>query len=428
VRRQLLLLLASVFLVSFASSTSAAGAEVFPAGATGHDLSFPQCGSPLAAKPPTFVIVGATGGKPFMQNPCLATQYAWAASAGGVPSLYLNLKSPVGTNSDEALSGPRGACRPEERECQAYNFGFKSAQHALTYAASQRAIAASWWLDVETTNTWSSDTAMNAIVIGGAIDFLKGTGATVGIYSSQTQWLEIAGGYKPGLPVWVAMAPNAAMAPRHCTRGFGGGEVHLVQYIVGGADMNYACTAADRTVTTDLALVGIPGSLATVVTDSGCLNVRAQAGLIGAAGVCLPAGTQVTLLEGSSVADGYHWHRISSGSTVGWVAGTYLRSVTGSTAGPVPVIEAPSNRGKITTGSVPRAGGFGLIVFGGGTNAELLTASGCAATSAVFWASNSAGGFDAYVPGAGVEVVNAAWNSRFGGSIPADTALIGRCQ
>ena len=83
--------------------------------------------------------------------------------------------------------------------------------------------------------------------------------------------------------------------------------------------------------------------------------------------------------------------------------------------------------GTIIAGSIPSSGGFGLIVFGGGTNAQLLTASGCPQATAVFYATNAAGGFVTYIPGTGIAAVNAAWNALFANGIPSPSALIGKC-
>lgn len=83
--------------------------------------------------------------------------------------------------------------------------------------------------------------------------------------------------------------------------------------------------------------------------------------------------------------------------------------------------------GRITAGGVPTSGGFGLIVFGGGTGAQLLAASGCPAASAAFWVAEG-GDFVTYVPGSTIGAVNAAWEARFPGGIPAGTALMGRCR
>ncbi|RLT27744.1 MAG: carboxypeptidase regulatory-like domain-containing protein [Chloroflexi bacterium] len=87
----------------------------------------------------------------------------------------------------------------------------------------------------------------------------------------------------------------------------------------------------------------------------------------------------------------------------------------------------PSQAGTIVSGSVPPDGGFGLIVYGGGTYSQLVTASGCPAARAVFWVTQG-GTFLVYVPTTAVGAVNAGFQAAFpNDSIPANTALIGRC-
>jgi hypothetical protein len=87
---------------------------------------------------------------------------------------------------------------------------------------------------------------------------------------------------------------------------------------------------------------------------------------------------------------------------------------------------ASAQAGTITYGSIPAGGGFGLIVFGGGTLEELVTASGCPAATATFWAT-SGGQFIAYIPGTSVAAVNEAFIGLFPEGIPANTPLVGRC-
>jgi hypothetical protein len=80
--------------------------------------------------------------------------------------------------------------------------------------------------------------------------------------------------------------------------------------------------------------------------------------------------------------------------------------------------------GTIVAGSVPQVG-FGLLVFGGGTNEQLVEASGCPPLIARFWAS-SGGEFVVFIPGSKIAVVNAVWNTLFKDGIPENTPLIGR--
>lgn len=87
---------------------------------------------------------------------------------------------------------------------------------------------------------------------------------------------------------------------------------------------------------------------------------------------------------------------------------------------------ASAQTGTIISGSIPPTGGFGIIVFGGGSNEQLVTASGCPVETAVFWAT-SEGEFVPFVPASEVAAVNKAWNELFPLGIPENTGLIGRC-
>lgn len=90
---------------------------------------------------------------------------------------------------------------------------------------------------------------------------------------------------------------------------------------------------------------------------------------------------------------------------------------------PVPTTPPPSG----AQSTLP-ARGFGLFVFAGGSNAQLVASVACSASTLTFWATNAAGEFDTYVPGVSIAAVNAGWNARFPNGVPANTPLIGRCQ
>ena len=422
------LLLGTLILAPRASADE----PLFPGGSTGYDVSFPQCSLPLPSQPYAFAIVGVTGGRPFTTNPCLATQYQWALKSGRPPGLYVNTKSPVGMNAEEALTGPAGNCLPTDEACKADNFGYKLALHAVAHAKAQNVTAGSWWLDIETMNTWSADTAMNARVIASAIRFLQNEGKLVGIYSSPQQWTEIAGSYQPGLPVWVAMAPNAAAAPGYCTREFAGGEVHLVQYIVNNFDVNYACRLVDRVPQP----IGPAGSTVLVMPDGGCLNMRATPGLSGRISACLATGTRLMLLPDALVnADGFHWHRVTTGTTSGWVVSVYIQPVTSTTPTPTPAptptpiatplptptpVPTPSG----TFAAPPRFGAAGqsLVVFVGGTVDQLEAATSAAGASGA-WIQESSGAYHLLIPG-GPAFLKVPIVARFPSGFAAATAVM----
>ena len=109
------------------------------------------------------------------------------------------------------------------------------------------------------------------------------------------------------------------------------------------------------------------------------------------------------------------------------VRGAFVKTATDACPAFVGTFAGMRSSGTITSGAVPRAGGFGLVVFGGGTSDQLVGASGCPRETAAFWSTASDGTFVAYVPAATVIEVNRAWSTLFIGGIPPNTPLIGRC-
>lgn len=231
-------------------STMAAAAPKSASSSVGYDVSYPQCGGPLPANP-AFGIVGVNDGLAYGKNPCLATQYEWASRAPKAPAFYMNTGNP-GTAATRvpwySQAGPE-ACSPSDESACAYNYGYHAARYAFEYASQQispaAAVSANWWLDVEIANSWSTDHALNQRDIQGSIDYLTAAGVPlVGIYSTGYQWGQITGSAQLGssIPNWVAGALNAKRAPAMCSSSFSGGRVHLVQYLSGGFDANYACS------------------------------------------------------------------------------------------------------------------------------------------------------------------------------------------
>lgn len=211
----------------------------YQTGATGYDISFPQCGGPYPSGSHAVAVVGVTGGRAFSQNPCLASEAAWAGSG---LNLYLNVNQPSWSDQSEAMTGPEASCAAsgssEAVLCQAYDYGWNDAQYGLNYAASQGVQASVWWLDVECPATacswsstyWSTNLALNAAVIQGALNALQLAGAAAGVYSTTYQWGAIAGQATPAVPIWYAGWNNPPSY--YCSEGkaeFTGGPVWLVQ-------------------------------------------------------------------------------------------------------------------------------------------------------------------------------------------------------
>jgi hypothetical protein len=221
----------------------------------GYDISYPQCGGAYPVNP-AFGIVGVNGGRVFSVNPCLASQITWGG--GLATELYANTGNP-----GPALSSfwPKGqtspkvcdAANPDTADC-AYDYGWNAAKHSFDTAVAAYAqlrlagspAATAWWLDVETSNSWRSDTALNVAVLQGGVDYLRSVGVTrLGIYSTTAQWGEITGGSTvfADLPSWGAGAPNEKAAKQHCisTPGFTGGRLAMVQFIISGFDADIRC-------------------------------------------------------------------------------------------------------------------------------------------------------------------------------------------
>lgn len=213
-----------------------------------YDVSWPQCGETLPSHADA-AIVGVNGGKPYEENPCLVEQYQWAVSATGQPAFYMNTANP-GTASRVVdwyrQNSPKASCsRADEAAC-AYNYGYNAAKHAFATAQARTGAASrhSWWLDVETTNSWSDNHALNLADIVGSIDFLRSQNVPVGVYSTAYQWGVITGGARfPELGNWVAGARNGDQAARWCSpdSSFTGGPVILVQWVEHDLDHNALC-------------------------------------------------------------------------------------------------------------------------------------------------------------------------------------------
>ena len=209
-------------------------------GATGYDISWPQCGGALPPPPHPVSIVGLNDGRMFTNNPCLSSEMAWA---GGALSIYVNTS---GLPSDNT-SGVHGVhtCAVSDLSCRSYNWGRSAATFDITAAQQANSHASTWWLDVETTNSWNASTGANAEVIQGLIDGLRAEGFIVGIYSTSYQFGVIAGSnYAPRVPLWIPTGTmNEGDAPGFCSNShtFGGGITWLTQWWSTTYDHDYAC-------------------------------------------------------------------------------------------------------------------------------------------------------------------------------------------
>jgi hypothetical protein len=77
--------------------------------------------------------------------------------------------------------------------------------------------------------------------------YFASIGATTGIYSTSSQWSQIAGSTPTSSPLytarsWLAGATSLTSAKRMCAAAplTGGGKVTLTQYVSGGLDYDYS--------------------------------------------------------------------------------------------------------------------------------------------------------------------------------------------
>jgi len=183
-RRRLLLILPGAMAVSAAlmvvgpmTAAAAVTPGAPPSGFSGHDISWPQCGSAYPALG-GFGIVGVTNGRAWSANPCLASEYQWAGGYPRTPDLYMNTANPAPSSSyywptsgaqDPALC--QDATSTTDPGC-AYDYGWHTAANALSTATSALGGPPQgiWWLDVETGNTWNGDASSNAADLQGSIE------------------------------------------------------------------------------------------------------------------------------------------------------------------------------------------------------------------------------------------------------------------
>ena len=226
-----------------------------------YDVSYPQCGAAL----PTNAdggIVGVNNGVVFSANPCVASEWAWAAHATKyAPAFYANTANPGPAYSKHWPAGQQTpqVCDGSNSAACSYDYGWNAVRDSFNdaLAATPSPESFTWWLDVETGNSWetlesaygqtATAKANDTASLQGAIAGLQSMGVTsaVGIYSTSYQWGQITGGTGSTFatsPAWVAGTGSLSTAQSHCTAtGFTGGPVALAQYAKSGYDADWHC-------------------------------------------------------------------------------------------------------------------------------------------------------------------------------------------
>jgi len=246
---------------------------------TGNDISWPQCGGTFPSGQ-AFGIVGLNAGLANNLNPCLASELVWALGSTGhaLPSgfpkaaLYVNTAN---AGPDLAKWWPSsgtniyGTCRLQaDTQACAWEYGAAFARQDmewLTGAASALSAAGvtasgaprdyTWWLDVETANSWETGTMgllNNVADLQGMVATFEAAGASVGIYSTTYQWGVITGGSTApfpdgsasnlvGLPDWIPGARRQSSAESNCSVPGFTGDVLMAQWFGHPYDGDVAC-------------------------------------------------------------------------------------------------------------------------------------------------------------------------------------------
>ena len=235
-RTRLIAFISLILLAAAVFGGSALAKGSYTSGTVGVDISWPNCSirQPTGA---TFGIVGVTNGTGYSTNPCLAKQASFFSNL----SLYVN----TGWNSNSPYINPTSPhiCSSADNNCLSYNYGYNAGLYAYNAAANLGVHSSTWWLDVETENTWSNNAIQNQSSLQGEADALKASGVTtVGVYSTTAQWQSITGGWQNGLPNWGATTwTTAKQAAKYCSgHDFTGGGTWLIQF-KGKLDQDYAC-------------------------------------------------------------------------------------------------------------------------------------------------------------------------------------------
>jgi hypothetical protein len=244
------------------------GAAAVQSPRIGYDISYPDCGAPFPASR-GFAIVGVNDGHTFSANPCLGagdgpSELAWA---GMHAAFYVNTGDP-GPRSTHWPVGQRApkacdtAAKPGANTTAcAYDYGWDAAANSYrdavaAYAslgwapagATRTPVGNTWWLDVESANTWLSRVRLNVSELQGEVDYLVSAGAaSVGVYAPSANWQSITGGTTrfSAYQAWMPGPGSLSQAKADCTEPSStGGSLVLTQYPAGGFDGDYRCAAA----------------------------------------------------------------------------------------------------------------------------------------------------------------------------------------
>jgi len=301
----------------------------------GYDISWPQCPSAFPPTSTQFLVIGLTNGLPFTENPCVATQAAWAKDHAKPTHAYTMAGFP--TAAQLTTYGGSGPWSSSTRAGRLSNVGYAEAMYAVATVRDVPGWAPRMvWVDVEPRDTaprrqpWPTSTTLqrleNRYVIEGIMRGLRAAGYSYGVYSNASGWQTITGSWwLPGVPVWATAGtldyPTEALD--RCTQpSFSGGKVYLAQWWDATWDYDRTC---DPYAFTRLPVA--PASLSGSTGDfSGDWNNDVLARWTTTATLRLYAGTGTgTLSLGTQIGTG--WGGMATLETPGDVSGDGAQDV-----------------------------------------------------------------------------------------------------
>jgi len=207
------------------------------------DVSWPNCkAAPTTAS--SHGIIGVSGGLDFRPNKCLTQEVGWFNHY----ELYENTGYP-GNNYGRKFQNFPLKCGATDSDCLAYNYGYNASLYALNYAAKQGIHASTWWLDVETDNSWVNDTGVNIASLEGSVAALKHDIFIfrIGFYSYPGQWAALTNDWRNNLPAWIATGQTVKnSAVKACrSESFTGGPILYSQYTT-KLDTDIDCQGIER--------------------------------------------------------------------------------------------------------------------------------------------------------------------------------------
>ena len=264
-RKTLALVGVSVFVMGVAIPPAGATSSSnwpYPTGTSGYDVSYPQCTSSTSYSSGGFAIIGLGGGRPFQANGCAASEWGAALAAGATSiSIYINtgysgaysrdITSACSANVPSTYKSGSKLAQAWEIGCSEADFAF---QTALSDVINPNAPASTsspsnlgggmWWADIETGNSWSTNTSLNQATIQGIVSELASpvnsaytpeAGLPVGIYSNTAFWNKIT-----GKSLWAPKGSSGEwIAASSCSSTFDGNTAYVAQHgttAVGDAD------------------------------------------------------------------------------------------------------------------------------------------------------------------------------------------------